>query len=89
MNYTYEVTYFVRNEEIVLRTNSIDSALTAFFDGVCDDNHVCLVDGLTGEVLAIANSPDMANYATEEMSLMMFGWAVQHFPAEMAFTLFK
>lgn len=89
MNYTYEVVIFANNEEMVLRTNSINSALTAFFEGLCDDHHVHLVNGCTGEVFAIANAPDMENYATEEMSLMMFGWAVQHFPAEMAFALFK
>lgn len=78
MNFKYEVTTYMDGEEVIFRTNNPRNAITAFFDAVESDAHVNIVDGTTGEVLAIANCPDMDNYVTEEMSMMMLGWLIEH-----------
>ena len=74
MNFKYHVTCFANSDEIEIRTNNIITALDAFFTSVEDGSHAHIVDGTTGEVLAITNAPgDDPNYATEEMALMMLG----------------
>lgn len=74
MNFKYHVTVYAEGDEITLRTNNITTALDAFFSSVEDGTHANIVDGTTGEVLAITNAPgDEPNYATEEMCLMMLG----------------
>lgn len=78
MNFKYEVNTHMDGEEVIFRTNNPRNAITAFFDAVESDAHVNIVDGTTGEVLAIANCPDMDNYVTEEMSMMMLGWLIEH-----------
>lgn len=78
MNFKYEVTTYMDGEEVIFRTNNPRNAITAFFDAVESDAHANIVDGTTGEVLAIANCPDMDNYVTEEMSMMMLGWLIEH-----------
>lgn len=74
MNFKYHVTVYAEGDEITLRTNNITTALDAFFSSIEDGTHANIVDGTTGEVLAITNAPgDEPNYATEEMCLMMLG----------------
>ena len=78
MNFKYEVNTYMDNEEVTFRTNNPHNAITAFYDALEMGAHVNIVDGTTGEVLAIANCSDMDNYATEEMSMMMLGWLIEH-----------
>ena len=79
MNFKYEVNTYMDNEEVTFRTNNPHNAITAFCDALEMGAHVNIVDGTTGEVLAIANCPDMDDYATEEIALMMLGWLMaQH-----------
>ena len=48
-------------------------AIQEFFDYVADGVHCDIVNGFTGEVLAIACSPEGEDFATDEMALMMLG----------------
>lgn len=77
MNYKYEVNTYMNGEEVILRTNNPRNAIHAFFEALEIGAHVNIVDGTTGEVLAIANCPDMDNYTTEEMALMMLGYLME------------
>ena len=71
-NFNYNVnTYFADGDEMTLRTNSIRSTLDAFFASVEDGHHTDIVNGFTGEVLAIANTDEP--WVTDEMGLMMVG----------------
>ena len=75
-NFNYNVnTYFADGDEMTLRTNSINSALDAFFASAEDGHHTDIVNGFTGEVLAIANTDEP--WVTEEMSLMMVGYLAE------------
>ncbi len=71
--FRYHVNAYFNHAETTLRTNDIRIAIREFFDYIEDDVQCDITDGTTGEVLAIANNPDMANYTTEEMALMMLG----------------
>lgn len=72
--FNYEVTTYAEGNEVVLRTNSIDDALSAIFQCAEDDLHANIINGHTGEVLAIVNHPDGEDFATDEMALMMVGF---------------
>ena len=77
MNFKYEVNTYMDNEEVIFRTNNPRNAIHAFFEALEVGAHVNIVDGTTGEVLAIANCPDMNNYTTDEMALMMLGYLME------------
>ena len=72
-NYSYNVNVYSENEEITHRTNNIKSALDNFLNQVAAGVHTDIINGFTGEVLAIANCPEADNYVTEEMALMIVG----------------
>ena len=72
--FNYEVTTYTGGNEAVLRTNSIEDALTAIFQCAEDGLHTNIINGHTGEVLAIVNHPDGEDFATDEMALMMAGF---------------
>ena len=72
--FNYEVTTYAEDNEVVLRTNSIGDALAAIFQCAEDGLHANIVNGYTGEVLAIVNHPDGEDFATDEMALMMAGF---------------
>lgn len=72
-NYQYNINVYADNEESTYRTNNIKSALNNFLDNVAEGVHTDIVNGFTGEVLAIANCPEADNYVTEEMALMIVG----------------
>lgn len=72
--FNYEVTTYIEGNETVLRTNSIEDALTEFFDSADESLHANIINGHTGEVLAIVNHPDGEDFATDEMALMMVGF---------------
>lgn len=73
----YHVNSYFENAEATLRTNDVHIAIKEFFAYLEDDVHCNIVDGTTGEVLAIANCPDMENYTTDEMALMMLGYLME------------
>ena len=72
--FNYEVTTYAEDNEVVLRTNSIGDALAAIFQCAEDGLHANIINGYTGEVLAIVNHPDGEDFATDEMALMMAGF---------------
>ena len=77
-NFNYNVnSYFADGSEMTLRTNNVNDAIKAFFENVKYGVHCDIVNGFTGEVLAIACSPEGEDYATEEMSLMMLGFMME------------
>lgn len=73
-NFCYNVNTYGENEELTYRTNDIHHALDDFFESVNEGVHADIVNGYTGEVLAIVNNPEGENYATDEMALMMAGY---------------
>ena len=75
-NFNYNVnTYCADGDEMTFRTNSIKSALDAFFASAEDGHHTDIVNGFTGEVLAIANTDEP--WVTDEMGLMMVGYLAE------------
>ncbi len=74
MNYTYNVNAHFEKAETTLRTNDVRVAIQEFFDYVSDGVWCDIVNGFTGEVLAIAGSPEGEDFATDEMALMMLGY---------------
>lgn len=73
-NFCYNVNTYAENEELTFRTNNIRHALADFFESANEGVHADIVNGCTGEVLAIVNSPECEDYATDEMALMMLGY---------------
>ena len=73
MNYKYHVNVYADDEEITLKSNDVVSALDFLLQTIASGTKCDLIDGFTGEVLAIANNPDHEDYATPEMTLMMAG----------------
>lgn len=73
MNYSYNVNAYFEKAETTLRTNDVNVAIREFMDYIEDDVTCDIVNGFTGEVLAIANNPNHENYCTNEVALMMLG----------------
>lgn len=74
-NFNYNVnSYFADGCEMTFRTNNVNDAIGAFFENVENGVHCDIVNGFTGEVLVIANSPEGDDFATDEMALMMVGY---------------
>ena len=71
-NYNYIVNIYAE-DEITFRTNDVRGALDTFLTHGAQDLHCDLLDGYTGEVLAIVNCPDCEDYATDEILLMTEG----------------
>ena len=74
MNYTYNVNAHFEKAETTLRTNDVKVAIQEFFEYVADGVHCDIVNGFTGEVLAICGNPDGEDFATDEMALMFLGF---------------
>ena len=72
-NFAYHVNAHFEKAETTLRTNDVKVALKEFMDYLEDDVTCDVVNGFTGEVLAIANNPDHENYSTDEWALMIGG----------------
>lgn len=72
-NFAYHVNAHFEKAETTLRTNDVKVALQEFMDYVEDGVSCDVVNGFTGEVLAIANNPDHEDYATDEWGLMIGG----------------
>lgn len=71
-NYNYNVNIYAE-DEITFRTNDVRGALDTFLTHGAQGLHCDLLDGYTGEVLAIVNCPDCEDYATDEIMLMTEG----------------
>ena len=71
-NYNYIVNIYAE-DEITFRTNDVRGALDTFLAHGAQGLHCDLLDGYTGEVLAIVNCPDCEDYATDEIMLMTEG----------------
>ena len=65
MNFAYHVNAHFAEVEATVRTNNPTIAIKEFLGHVEDGTHCDIVNGLTGEVLAIANCEDHEDYATE------------------------
>ena len=85
MNFAYHVNAHFTEVEATVRTNNPTIAIKEFLGHVEDGTHCDIVSGVTGEVLAIANCEDHADYATDEMALMVLGYlyATENQPAEL------
>ena len=81
-NFSYNVNAYFEKAETTLRTNDVSVAIKEFMDYVEDGVTCDVVNGFTGEVLAIANNPDHENYSTDEWALMMGGMLYLHDLAE-------
>lgn len=83
-NFAYHVNAHFTEVEATVRTNNPTIAIKEFLGHVEDGTHCDIVSGVTGEVLAIANCEDHADYATDEMALMVLGYlyATENQPAE-------
>lgn len=71
-NYNYIVNIYAE-DEITFRTNDVRGALDSFLVHGAQGLHCDLLDGYTGEVLAVVNCPDCEDYATDEILLMTEG----------------
>ena len=72
-NFRYNVNAYFEKAETTLRTNDVKVAVQEFMDYLEDGLTCDVVDGCTGEVIAIANNSNHDDYATEEWALMMRG----------------
>ena len=59
--------------KITTETNDPEVAILEMIQRDMEGVHAHVVDGFTGEVLAIVNSPDGENYSTQEFALMTLG----------------
>ena len=71
-NYNYNVNIYAE-DEVTFRTNDVRGALDSFLIHGAQGLHCDLVNGYTGEVLAVVNCPDCEDYATDEIMLMTEG----------------
>ena len=71
--YTYNVNIYGENDEATFRTHNVRDALDSFLKGGAQGIHCNLLNGYTGEVLAIVNCPDCEDFATDEIMLMAQG----------------
>lgn len=60
--------------ETELRTNNIHHALDTYLDEVQNGNPTLVMDGYTGEILAIANHENVEDHATDEFALIIRGY---------------
>ena len=72
-NFAYCVNAYFEKTETTLRTNDVKVALKEFMDYIEDGVTCDVVNGFTGEVLAIANNPDHEDYSTDEWAMMIGG----------------
>jgi hypothetical protein len=81
-NYAYNVNTYGENVEATFRTNDVRDALDTFLKGGAQGIHCDLVNGYTGEVLAIINCPGCEDYATDETMLMIKGMIFEAWEGE-------
>ena len=81
-NYNYNVNIYGENDEVAFRTNDVRDALDSFLKGGAQGVHCDLLNGYTGEVLAIVNCPDCEDFATDEIMLMTKGMIYERLEGE-------
>jgi hypothetical protein len=80
-NYSYNVNIYTE-DEMTFRTNDVRGALDTFLNAKVQGVHCDLLDGHTGEVLAIANCPDCEDCATPSTMLMIKGMLFESLEGE-------
>jgi hypothetical protein len=60
--------------ETELRTNDIYQALDVYLNRMQEGNPTCIMDGYTGEVVAIANHEDTEDHTNPEFDLIIKGY---------------
>ena len=65
----YEVSVFYPNAEVTVKTNDPEIAILEMLRADANGVHAHVIDGYTGEVLAIVNHPEQ--FATPEFSMMV------------------
>lgn len=60
--------------EVALSTYDVYQALDAYLGEMQNGNPTCIMDGHTGEVLAIANHEDTEDHTTPEFGLIIKGY---------------
>ena len=68
----YEVSAFYDDAEVTVKTNDPEIAILEMLRADAKGVHAHVIDGYTGEVLAIVNHPEQ--FATPEFSLMVMGF---------------
>ena len=74
----YVISVFYDDAEVDVKTNDVEIAILEMLRADKTGNHAHVVDGFTGEVLAIVNNPDGENYSTQEFALMTPGVLMVH-----------
>lgn len=77
MNFNYHViTNFPQlgSTETELRTNDIYQALDVYLNRVQEGNPTLIMDGHTGEIVAIANHEDIEDHTNPEFTLIIRGY---------------
>ena len=70
----YVISVFYDDAEVDVKTNDVEIAILEMLKADKTGNHAHVCDGVTGEVLALVNSPDGERYCTEEFALMTLGF---------------
>ena len=78
MNYKYVVESFYDDAKVTVETNDPEVAILEMIKAVKEDIHAHVLDGFTGELLTLVNSPDIEDYATPEFTLMTLGLLMAH-----------
>ena len=78
MNVKYVVESFYDDAKVTVETNDPEVAILEMIQRDMAGVHAHVVDGFTGEVLAIVNNPDGENYSTQEFALMTLGVLMVH-----------
>lgn len=73
MNVKYVVESFYDDAKVTVETNDPEVAILEMIQRDMASVHAHVLDGLTGEVLAIVNNPEGENYTTPEFALMTLG----------------
>ena len=75
--FQYNVNAYAENEELTYRTNNPRRAIEDFLENAREGMHTDILNGCTGEVLAIANHPSGEKHCTDEMALMILGYLME------------
>ena len=70
----YVISVFYDDAEVDVKTNDVKIAILEMLKADKTGNHAHVVDGITGEALALVNSPDGERHCTEEFALMTLGF---------------
>ena len=73
-NFAYSVTITTKDNRFTYETNDVREAIRAVFEFCEDNDHICVCNGYTGEVL-FHNGEEP--WCTDEMGLMMLGFLME------------